>query len=392
MSQEDAIHLKWANIKNGGFVNAIVPFPIQMFDSREGLPNDDATEATKNFGADKVPSNGVMSLVDIDVANLRRFLAGEFDGQFPVTTPYALSNANVGLKSTNVPQNRGWVVYFSDRRGDANFDGRYNMEDINPNYDSLVDEDVNNDGTIDKADASNQEAPLMDSQGDAGYLAVTDHKFYRRGVRLLNAGTLPGSYDLAAPTSTKGFTLASENGAYTWGNYNVTSVSVAGGTSSTTADRYSPQNTALHIPSSIVADAVTVLSNNWNDGESFALPYDLANRVASDTQVRFAMLAGDPITGFSPNNGIDGSQNGGLINFKRFLETWSSKRLNYSGSLINLFNSFNSNGRHKPNVTVYNPPTRDWTFEESFKDPNRLPPGTPFVYYLTFTGFERVND
>jgi hypothetical protein len=81
-----------------------------------------------------------------------------------------------------------------------------------------------------------------------------------------------------------------------------------------------------------------------------------------------------------------------LINFKRYLETWTGDRLNYSGSLINLFNAFNSNGRHKPNVTVYNPPTRDWTFEESFKDPNRLPPGTPFVYFLTFTGFERVND
>jgi hypothetical protein len=137
---------------------------------------------------------------------------------------------------------------------------------------------------------------------------------------------------------------------------------------------------------------VTILSNNWNDGQSFALPYALSSRQASDTQVRFAMLAGDPITGYSPSEGLNGSQNGGLINFKRFLESWSGDRLNYSGSLINLYNAFNNNGRHKPNGTVYNPPTRDWTFEESFKDPNRLPPGTPFVYFLTFTGFERVND
>ena len=385
---DESFHLKTATFDNGVNYYGIVPFPIELFDVREG----NRANSTSGTVANKVYVNGVMSLLDIDVANLRRFLAGEFDGQFPTTTPFAISNGNVGLKSTDVPQNRGWVIYFSDRRGDANFDGRYNMEDVNPNYDSLVDEDVNNDGTIDKADASNQEAPLVDSQGDAGYLAVTDHKFYRRGVRLINAVTLPGSYNSAVPTNTKGFTLASENGAYTLGNYNVSGVSVAGGTSSTTSDRYSPQGTTLHIPASIVADSVTVLSNNWNDGESFALPYDLANRTATDTQIRFAMLAGDPITGYSPNNGIDGSQNGGLINFKRFLETWTGDRLNYSGSLINLFNSFNSNGRHKPNVTVYNPPTRDWTFEESFKDPNRLPPGTPFVYFLTFTGFERVND
>jgi Tfp pilus assembly protein PilX len=384
VNTNETAHYKLATF-DGVNRKAIVPFPIELFDVREG----NRANSTTGTVANQVYKNGVMSLVDIDVANLRRFLNGEFDGKLPATTPFAVANGG-SLRSTDIPSNRGWVVYFSDRRGDHNFDGRYNMEDVNPNYNSNVDEDIDNNGTIDN-DTTN-EAPTQDSQDLAGYLAVTDHKFYRRGVRLINAGTLPGNYNSASPTTTTGFTFASENGVYTWKNYNVSSVSVAGGTSSTTSDRYSPYNTSLHIPSSIVGDAVTVLSNNWNDGESFALPYDLANRQASDTQVRFAMLAGDPITGYSPSLGLTGSQNGGLINFKRFLETWTGDRLNYSGSLINLFNSFNSNGRHKPNVTVYNPPTRDWTFEESFKDPNRLPPGTPFVYYLTFTGFERVND
>ncbi|MEP6901246.1 MAG: hypothetical protein ABJA66_05820, partial [Actinomycetota bacterium] len=382
----ETAHYKTVSFDGGTSRKAIVPFPIELFDVREG----NRANSTTGTVANQVYKNGVMSLIDIDVANLRTFLNGGFDGKLPTTTPFAIANGNVGLRSTDIPNNRGWVVYFSDRRGDYNFDGRYNMEDINPNYDSLVDEDVDNNGTID-VDYTN-EAPTQDSQDYAGYLAVTDHKFYRRGVRLINAGTLPGNYNSATPTATTGFTFASENGVYTWKNYNVTSVSVAGGTNSTLSTAYSPQNTALHIPASIVGDAVTVLSNAWNDGESFALPYDLANRQATDTQVRFAMLAGDPITGYSPSVGLTGSQNGGLINFKRFLETWSGDRLNYSGSLINLFNSFNSNGRHKPNGTVYNPPIRDWTFEESFKDPNRLPPGTPFVYFLTFTGFERVND
>lgn len=386
VSSDETAHYKTASFDGGLTRKAIVPFPIQIFDVREG----NRANSTTGTVANQVYKNGVMSLVDIDVANLRRFLNGEFDGKLPVTTPFAVANGNVGLKSTNIPSNRGWVVYFSDRRGDYNFDGRYNMEDVNPNYDSLIDEDVDNNGIID-ADYTN-EAPSQDSQGDAAYFAVTDHKFYRRGVRLINAQALPGNYNSADEPATKGFTFASENGIYTWGNYNVSSVTVAGGTSSTLSTAYSPQNTSLHIPASIVGDAVTVLSNNWNDGESFALPYALASRTATDTQVRFAMLAGDPITGYSPTLGLTGSQNGGLINFKRFLETWTGDRLNYSGSLINLFNSFNSNGRHKPNVTVYNPPTRDWTFEESFKNPNRLPPGTPFVYFLTFTGFERVNE
>lgn len=385
---DESEHLKTATFDSWSTRVGIVPFPIKIFDVREG----NRANSTSGTQTNKIYVNGAMSVVDIDVANLRRFLNGDFDGKFPTDTPFAVENGNVGLRSTDVPSNRGWVVYFSDRRGDANFDGRYNMEDVNPNYDSNVDEDLNGDGTIDKATISNDEAPSVDSQGDAGYLAVTDHKFYRRGVRLINAVTLPGEYDTANEANTRGFTLAAENGAYTWGNYNVSSVTVAGGTSATLSGAYSPQNNANHIPASIVGDSVTVLSNSWNDAQSFAYPYALSSRPASNTQVRFAMLAGDPITGYSPSDGLNGSQNGGLINFKRFLETWTGDRLNYSGSLINLYNAFNSNGRHKPNVTVYNPPTRDWTFEESFKNPNRLPPGTPFVYFLTFTGFERVND
>lgn len=383
---------------NTGQKYKIVPFPIQLQDTREG----NRANSTTNLGTNEVFKNGVMSMVDIDVANLRKFLNGDFDNFFPTTTPFAVGRNNVALKASDVPSLRGWVLYFSDRRGDANFDGRYNFEDVFPGGNDLVDEDLDNDGVILSAANSGGEAPTEDSKVSAGYASVTDHVYYRRGVRLINGKVPPGKYDFNSPESTTGFTLASENGVYVLGDYNVGSITVAGGSASTTSDKYYPQGKtaslagttdgSLHIPAAIIGDAVTVLSNSWDDTKSFAYPNDLSKRVASDTRVRFAMLAGDPITGRSPTEGINGKQNGGLINFKRFLENWTSTRLNYSGSLINLFNSFNNNGRHKPNYATYNPPTRDWTFEESFKDPNRLPPGTPFVYFITFTGFERIND
>ncbi|MEZ5347532.1 MAG: hypothetical protein R2681_18510, partial [Pyrinomonadaceae bacterium] len=82
----------------------------------------------------------------------------------------------------------------------------------------------------------------------------------------------------------------------------------------------------------------------------------------------------------------------GVHNFKKLLESWSGTRLNYSGSLINLFNSRNSNGFTKCCNTVYVPPTRDWTFDNTFLDANRLPPGTPYIYSISFTGFERMTD
>jgi Tfp pilus assembly protein PilX len=365
----------------------IVPFPIQMFDTREGNRSDGSS-----LTDDYVYKNGVMSLIDIDIANLRRFERGEFNGKLPTTTEFAVSNGGVGLKNTDIPSNRGWVVYFSDRRGDADFDGRYDMEDVNPSSNALIEEDLDGNGSID-VPTSSQEAPTSDSEVDAAYAAVTDHKFYRRGVRLINAKTLPGEYVPANEADTKGFTFSSENGIYVLGNYNAQSATVANGTASTTSDKYVPYNTSLHIPASIVGDSVTILSNNWNDAKSFAFPIDHSKRPATDTQVRFAMLAGDSLTASNPNpsTAYEGL-NGGLHNFKRFLEDWSNDRLNYSGSLVNIFNSFNNDGRFKCCNTVYKPPTRDWAFEDSFTNPNRLPPGTPFVYFITFTGFERVND
>lgn len=391
-TQEDAAHLKWANINSSGAVFAIVPFPIQMFDTREGLPNDTVSEATTNFGTDRVPSAGVMSMVDIDVANLRKFLNGDFDTVFPTTTPFAVAKTR-GLRSSDVPSANGWVVSFSDRRGDYDFDGEYDMEDIFPDGVLQFNEDVNRNSVLNTD--YGREAASYPTGVYSGQAATADHLYYRRGVRLINGSTIPGIYNTTTPSNTKGFTFASENGVYVKGNYNATGVGVSTTTIVSPPENYSPQNTANHIPAAIVADAVTILSNNWKDANSFANPFSLSARTASDTVIRFAMLAGDSVTGsasgsYQPSG--DGQRNGGAHNFKRFLETWSGRRLNYTGSLINLFNSRNNNGYYKCCSIVYSPPTRDWSFDPSFLNANRLPPGTPSIFSITFTGFERVND
>ncbi|MBX7174133.1 MAG: hypothetical protein K1X72_24385 [Pyrinomonadaceae bacterium] len=391
MTQEDAAHLKWANINNSGAVYAIVPFPIEMFDSREGLSIDDTAAANTAFGTENIPSAGVMSMVDIDVANLRRFFNGDFNTLFPTTTPFAATKTR-GLLSTDVPENNGWVVYVSDRRGDYDFDGEYDMEDIFPDNTLQFNEDVNHDGIL-NTDYGREAASYTTSVA-RGQAATADHLYYRRGVRLINASVLPGSYDSANPGNTKGFSFASENGVYVKGNYNATSATLGGSSAVTSPDDYLPQNSANHIPAAIAADAVMILSNNWNDGESFASPFDESVRVATPTVVRFAMLSGDNITGLSTfyQPSYFGQMNGGLNNFKRFMENWRNVRLNYCGSLINLFNSRNNNGFIKSYQTLYVPPIRDWTFDTTFLSAYRLPPGTPYIYSITFTGFQRVNQ
>ncbi|MDQ3181786.1 MAG: hypothetical protein M3Q33_14880 [Acidobacteriota bacterium] len=177
------------------------------------------------------------------------------------------------------------------------------------------------------------------------------------------------------------------------GNYNAVSITSVG--TPTPSVNYRPQNTSDHIPASIAADAVTVLSNNWSDARSFRYPYTLGNRIASETFVRFAMLAGDAKSSLNGNpnqGGGDPRLTGGVHNFKRFLENWGGVRLNYVGSLINLYNAHNNNGAFKCCGTVYSPPTRNWVFDSTFLDPNRLPPGTPFFQAIRLTGFQRVNN
>src|SRR5439155_19045027 len=69
-------------------------------------------------------------------------------------------------------------------------------------------------------------------------------------------------------------------------------------------------------PAAIIADAITVQSNAWNDGNS---DKSLSSRVASHTTVNAALIGG-----IVPSSG--GNYSGGAENFVRFMENWSGKK------------------------------------------------------------------
>ena len=83
--------------------------------------------------------------------------------------------------------------------------------------------------------------------------------FFRRAVKIVNAnnltalGTCPGGQNC-------GLAIATENPVYVQGDYNTN----FGGGGFNWTDPY--------VASSISADAVTLLSNNWNDVNSFSTP------------------------------------------------------------------------------------------------------------------------
>src|SRR5207244_6119342 len=120
-------------------------------------------------------------------------------------------------------------------------------------------------------------------------------------------------------------------------------------------------------PSSVIGDAVNILSNAWIDANSFS---GLSSRTANNTTVNTAILAG-----IVPSAG--NVYSGGAENFPRFLENWSGKTLTYYGSMVELYQSQQAIGRWGAS-NVYNPPTRQWYF-----DPNLqvyTPPGSLAVF------------
>ena len=177
-------------------------------------------------------------------------------------------------------------------------------------------------------------------------------------VKLTNGDTLP------APT-----TVVSDDPVYVQGNYNIVN----------------------KVGASVIADAVTILSNRWGDidgdgtfDEDLAYSQALLNdRNAWSTTMNLALMTGNTDT----QPGV--LYNGGVENVLRFLERWSGDTLTYRGSIIDLWNSVIATGNWIYGTPIYTAPNRDWAFDTDFLDPTNLPPGTPNVYTIRVIGWER---
>lgn len=255
--------------------------------------------------------------------------------------------------------------------------------------------------------------------------ATANRYWFRRAVRLFNAQNLRITGAADKLSTTKGITIATENMVYIWGNYNtdgINAVPAPVGTSSlnipTAASHYMPTATDTQVPASIVADAVFPLSKTWYDSLSAMYPEGNLTRVADagstndydaigitdETSVRAGLIAGSTLSAMTSSTAVPSDYleklNGGVHNFPRFLETWSgitpapaffTKRWNYAGSFVILYNSLQAVGPWSVlGSYVYYPPTRNWSFDSTFTDPMRLPPGTPQFQHIQPTGFRQI--
>ena len=141
------------------------------------------------------------------------------------------------------------------------------------------------------------------------------------------------------------------------------------------------------------------VSNNFNDVNSFSTPFAFdfppagtpANRAASDTWYRVAIVAGKGLSfAQPPYGGQDFGTDGGVHNFLRYIENWGGQNLHYKGSMISLYNNHQAIGVFKCCTTVYSPPARDYTFDVEFLQPQLLPPRTPLFRDVNTTGFTQL--
>jgi hypothetical protein len=420
-------------------------YPINFYDAREGEARGTV------FNDNSCTPNGVMNAVELDVGNLKRWLAGSI----------GTSGASVNSAAQN-----GYILYFSDRRGmlpnpngsplagtantktgDSGFEDVVNSGSATGTPDGVLDpnspgkafssEDVNLNGALDNWGAYNLALDLgynyflpIPATGVAGGQSYTTSTVANTAIyKYVNpggTGGVPDPYVIGsgvgdgnriiscsvatnawisgarhvlklvdgqlgnvplAPGNTGGFTVGSENPVYIFGDYN----SNAGDT--TWNNGGTGANEAGEAAAGIVADSITLLSDNWNDWTSFQLPTTVSNRTAANTAYRVAVAGGKNINFTYPATcttavcSTDFGTDGGVHNFLRYVENWGCCTLSYKGSIASLYYATYNTGLYKSN-NVYSAPTRNFYFDTNFNSLSGLPPGTPMfrdIDNLSFT-------
>ncbi|MGK7909227.1 MAG: hypothetical protein AB4040_18625, partial [Synechococcus sp.] len=215
------------------------------------------------------------------------------------------------------------------------------------------------------------------------------------GIRLQNGATLQS--DRTGAETVEGLTVVTDQAAYIQGDYN------------------SPSTATDWVPAAVISDSLNILSNAWSDlmndsdGHNDSVPAGTLactgtadeddcpweERIASDTTVNSAFLAGTSSTGGGEGGFNTGNYNGGMHNFPRMHEIWTradgegpatNQTLTLATSFVSLQQPDHVNGLWQQgdddSFWYYQQPIRNWSFETRFSNPNTLPPMTPQVTYL----------
>jgi len=289
---------------------------------------------------------------------LQNSVNSQVPGNDPSPTVLYYTNASPGLLSSNLPFLSLTNMTYDQREYDTNIITQIDMG-------KLATWSSTNTSVQNKLPASSGVYPTI--------LYVADRRNngpkQLSSVRLSNGAQLPANNGM-------GFTVATPNPLYVWGNYNVqTATSSANAAASTT-------NTVNTVPAALMSDALTVLSPNWKDSDGLTA-YNNGSSIfdAADMTINAAI-----ITGTVASTGISGTTfSGGVHNLPRLLEDWANKNLWLNTSILRLWDSNMATNQFRnpqgfspaPVNPYYNPPTRHYSFDSNFLNPAKVPPGIP---------------
>ncbi len=115
----------------------------------------------------------------------------------------------------------------------------------------------------------------------------------------------------------------------------------------TTGDEWRPGN--------ILADAVTLLSGDFDFTKELGYTIGSQQTANKDTTFNLIIAAGD-------NPAQPTVDNGGLNNLVRVIENWTSSKIKLNGAFMQVKKSAYATGTNPPQ-TVNNPPTRQWSYD-----------------------------
>jgi hypothetical protein len=382
-------------------------WPMALFDSREGTLRPGQPVTTDSDGNPQIPASGVMYYIELDAVNLANWLR---------------TNQPV----LNLNNNTGYGLYFSDRRGEQldnqitqnaktgsfGYNDFVNPSSVNngcPDGALNTGEDLEGDGLLrtfggietlpystyqlsNIIGGSNYSTVLVSNPNCATagiwpglvFLHTQEARenppvFFRRALKIVDGQTLNlGTTCFTGGTPACGLAISAENPVYIMGDYNVPGLSMS---------------SASSVATSVAGDAVTLLSDAWNDVNSFISPYDCNSRNAVTTDYRVALIGGKGQPFQQIGTTEDFGTDGGLHNFLRFLENWGNSTANYSGSLVSFYYYRQAVGTYKNNAQVYSPPNRVYFFDTNFtKGTQYLPPLTPDLRSINTIGFtQEIN-
>ena len=276
---------------------------------------------------------------------------GNLPGADGSPSTYVMTNATETYLDTNTVVPLPWLSLtntFADQRQNVT-----NELITQIDVQQLVSWINTNNRAIGKFPATNGFYPTIMYVADQRNLSTNKQS----AVRLVNASKLPYNNGL-------GFTFASQNPVYVWGNYNTTvnSNTYATGLGSTT--------NGASVPAAIISDALTILSPSWSDALSTGA---YTGRNASNMSFNAAI-----VTGNIPSTGTNASTfSGGVHNLPRLLENWTGDTLTLNTSIVVLYASKIATNQFQMPGVYYKPPTRNWGFDTTYYNPNKQPPGVP---------------